>query len=53
VGPQAFVRTGEAGIIEEILRVCFTLKLLLNLVGAGLLAAGAALFSHEHSRWVF
>lgn len=52
--PAFLHRTGgEAGVTEEILRVCFTLKLLFSLIWAVLLAVGAALFAPEHSRWVF
>jgi len=52
--PAFLHRTGgEAGVTEEILRVCFTLKLLFSLVWAALLAAGTALLAPEHTRWVF
>jgi len=44
---------GDAGITEEILRVCFTLKLLFSLVWAALMAGGVALLAPEHTRWAF
>jgi len=44
---------GEAGVTEEVLRVCFTLKLLFSLVWAALMAGGVALLAPEQTRWVF
>jgi O-antigen/teichoic acid export membrane protein len=53
--PAAFLhRTGgEKGVSEEILRVYFTLKLAMTTVWAVAMAAGAAVFAPERTRWVF